>query len=80
MSRTKRIYNNPSVKKAPRYNLDDGETHIVHGIPFTRRSWICMGRCPQCRDPKQETKAVRRRAKDELRIQLLREFTGGIKR
>ena len=75
MSRTKRIYNNPRIK-APRYNIDDGETHIVHGIPFTRRSWICMGRCPQCRSPEQEPKAIRRRNKDELRIQLSRELGG----
>ena len=77
MSRTKRIYNNPRIK-APRYNIDDGGSHIDHGIPYTKRSWICMGRCPQCRNPKQEPKAIRRRNKNELRIQLLREFLGGL--
>ena len=75
MSRTKRIYNNPRIK-APRYNLDDGEPRICHGIPYTKRSWICMGHCPQCRNPEQNTKAIRRREKDELRIQLSREFLG----
>ena len=78
MSRTKRIYNNPRIK-APRYNIDDGELRIAHGIPYTKRSWICMGRCPQCRNPEQEPKAIRKRNKAELRIQLLREFSGGTK-
>ena len=77
MSRTKRIYNNPRIK-APRYNIDDGRLHIDHGIPYTKRSWICVGRCPQCRNPEQEPKAIRKRNKAELRIQLSREFSGGL--
>lgn len=43
MSHTKRIYNNPNIKKAQRYNVDDKEAHIIIGIPYTYRSWICMG-------------------------------------
>ena len=72
MTRTKRIYNNPRIK-APRYNLDDGLPHIIHGIPFTKRSWICMGRCPECSDPKKEPKAVRRKNKEDLRLRLRQE-------
>ena len=70
MSRTRRIYNNPNLKKAARYNLDDGEIHICHGIPYTRRSWICMGNCPMCRDPKREPKLIRKQNKEQFRFQL----------
>ncbi len=73
MSRTRRIYNNPRIKAA-RYNLDDDEKHICHGIPFTRRSWICMGRCPMCRDPKREPRAIRRKNDEELRFMLKNEI------
>lgn len=73
MTRTKRIYNNPRIK-APRYNIDDEELHLHHGIPYTKRSWICMGRCPMCRDPKRETRAIRRTNKEELRFRLRQEF------
>ena len=74
MSRTKRIYNNPRIKAA-RYNLDDKEIHLCHGIPFTWRSWICMGRCPMCRDPSKEPKAIRNKNKADLRLQLKHELT-----
>lgn len=67
MSRTRRIYNKLRLKKTPRYNLDDGVLDVVRGIPFTKSSWICMGRCPQCRDPNLEPKLVRKRLKELVR-------------
>ena len=74
MTRTKRIYNNPRLK-APRYDIDDKESHIIHGIPFTKRSWICMGKCPKCRDPKLEQKKIRKQRKEALRLELT--YEGG---
>lgn len=68
MTRTKRIYN--LRLKAPRYNVDDKEPHIIHGIPYTIRSWICMGRCPKCRDSKLEQKKLRKQRKEALRLEL----------
>lgn len=73
MSRTKRIYNNPRIKAA-RYNLDDGEVHIQHGIPYTKRSWICMGKCSMCRNPKREPRIIRRQNNRELRLILSKEL------
>lgn len=73
MSRTKRIYNNPRLKKAQRYNLDDGETHPIIGIPLTRRSWICMGHCLRCRDPNREPRLIRKRLKEQFRFDLKNE-------
>lgn len=70
MSRTKRIYNNPRLKKTPRYNLDDGEIHIIHGIPYTKRSWICMGHCPCCRDHNKDWRLIRKRSKEQFRFEL----------
>ena len=70
MSRTRRIYNRPHLKKTARYNLDDGEYHIPHGIPFTRYKWICMGHCPMCRDPKREPHTQRRQLKRELAFEM----------
>ena len=67
MTRTKRIYNKLRLKKTPRYDLEDGSIHIVHGIPYTWRSWICMGKCPFCRDPKREPDITRKRMKEEMR-------------
>lgn len=75
MSHTKRIYNNPRLKKAQRYNIDDGNIHPIIGIPYTRRSWICMGRCPMCRDPNREPKLIRKRAKEQFRLELKNELT-----
>lgn len=69
MSHTKRIYNR-RLKKAQRFNLDDKGIHLWIGIPYTRRSWICMGRCPMCRDPNREPKIIRKRAKEQLRFEL----------
>lgn len=70
MSHTRRIYNNHRLKKAQRFNLDDGKMHMFVGIPLTRRSWVCMGRCPMCRDPNREPRLMRKRLKEQLRLQL----------
>lgn len=83
MSHTFRIYNNPRLKKAQRFNLDDTfdihpllNTHIglQVGIPLTRRSWICMGKCPMCRDPNKEPKLLRKRQKELLNFYLEEEI------
>ncbi len=74
MSHTKRIYNNPRLKKAQRFNLDDGEMHVFVGIPLTRRSWICMGKCPMCRDHNKEPRLMRKRTKEQLRLELKNEL------
>lgn len=73
MSHTKRIYNNPRLKKAQRFNLDDKEIHLFVGIPLTKRSWICMGRCPMCRDPNREPRLMRKRSKEQFRFELKNE-------
>lgn len=73
MTHTKRIYNNPKLKKAQRFNLDDGKDHLFVGIPLTYRSWICMGRCPMCRDKNREPRLVRKRTKENVRFQLKEE-------
>lgn len=70
MSRTKRIYNNPRLKKAQRYNLDDGIIHLIVGIPYTRRSYICMGKCPYCRDHNRDRRLIRKRTKEQFRFEL----------
>lgn len=76
MSHTKRIYNNPRLKKAQRYNVDDNEMHIIIGIPYSRkRSWICMGRCPMCRDHNREPRLVRKRRKEQFRFELRNELS-----
>ncbi len=84
MSHTLRIYNNPRLKKTQRYNLDDmSDIHPllnIHisshiGIPYTRRSWICMGKCPQCRNPKKEPRKLRRQRKELLRFNLKEEIS-----
>ena len=74
MARTKRIYNNPRLKKTPRYNLDDNTFQPVYGIPYTWRSWICMGHCSMGRDPNCESRIIRKRLKMEIRRDLDEEF------
>ena len=74
MSHTLRIYNNPRLKKAQRFNIDDREIHLWIGIPYTRRSFICMGRCKMCRDPNREPRLVRKRTKEQLRFDLKSEL------
>lgn len=74
MSRTRRIYNNIRIKKAQRFNIDDGDIHIWVGIPYTKKSFICMGRCPMCRDSNREPRLVRRRTKEQLRFELMDEL------
>jgi len=72
MSHTKRIYNNPRLKKTPRSHIDDDE-YIPRGIPLTYRSWICMGKCPRCRDKKKEPRAIRNKNKEAFRLQITHE-------
>ena len=83
MTHTKRIYNNPKIKKAQRFNLDDETnkhpilgTTMSHqvGIPLTKRSWICMGKCPMCRDKNNEPRLIRKRLKEQLRFELRKEI------
>lgn len=74
MSHTKRIYNNPKIKKAQRYNVDDKETHPIVGIPYTYRSWICMGKCPMCRDQNREPRLIRKRLREQFRFELKKEL------
>lgn len=69
MSHTKRIYNK-RLKKAQRFNIDDGKMHLFVGIPLTIRSWVCMGRCKMCRDPNREPRLVRKRTKEQFRLEL----------
>jgi hypothetical protein len=73
MSHTQRIYNR-RLKKAQRFNIDDGEIHLFVGIPLTRRSWICMGRCKMCRDHNREPKLIRRRTREQFRLDLKSEL------
>ena len=40
------------------------------GIPFTRRAWICMGRCKLCRDYNKEPRTIRKRLKAQFRHEL----------
>lgn len=81
MSHTIRVYNK-RLKKAQRYYLDKpmlDETGYIRmdrcvGFPLTHRSWICMGKCPQCRDPNREPRLVRKRKKEQLRFELKSEL------
>ena len=41
-----------------------------HGLPLTLRAWICMGRCPMCRDYNKEPRTIRRRLKARFRYEL----------
>ncbi len=77
MSHTKRIYNK-RLKKAQRFNLDDGDIHLFIGIPLTRRSWICMGHCAMCRDHNREPRLLRKRKKEQFRLELKKELGGTI--
>ena len=82
MSRTKRIYNR-RLKKAQRFNWDappiKNEIGIIInnnivGIPYTRKSFICMGRCSICRDPNKEPRLIRKRLKEQFRFDLKNEL------
>lgn len=74
MTHTKRIYNNPRIKKAQRYNVDDNQLHLIVGIPLTKRSWICMGKCPMCRDHNKEPRLIRKKLKEQFRLELKEEI------
>jgi hypothetical protein len=77
MSHTKRIYNR-KLKKAQRYDISS-PTYINGvwinrvGFPYTWRSYICMGRCNMCRDPNREPKLIRKRRKEQFRLDLRNE-------
>ena len=80
MSHTIRIYNR-RLRKAQRYDLNKpimGEFGIIvnpsTGIPYTFRSYICMGRCSFCRDPNKETRLIRKRKKEQFRFDLKKEL------
>jgi hypothetical protein len=73
MSHTQRIYNR-RLKKAQRRNVDDNEIHTFAGFPLTKRSYICMGRCQMCRDPNKEPRLVRKRVKEQFRLELKSEL------
>ena len=83
MSHTIRIYNNPRLKKTQRYNLDDTldidpffrvSIKRQTGLPFTKRSWICMGKCPCCRDHNKDQRKLRKQREEQLRFQLREEL------
>ena len=84
MTHTKRIYNNPNIKKAQRYLATPNEIQIhpiirmqsdrMIGIPYTRYSSICMGRCPACRDHTKEQRLLRKQRKEQFRLQLRNEL------
>lgn len=83
MSHTFRIYNNPRIKKAQRYNIDDTNylypslklrSYRMVGLPLTHKSWICMGHCKMCCDPKLEQRKLRKQRKEQLRFRLKEEL------
>jgi hypothetical protein len=81
MTRTKRIYNR-RLKKAQRYDRDNpilDESGYIRldsciGVPFTWRSYICMGMCKMCRDPNREPRLIRKRRKEQFRFESKREL------
>ncbi len=83
MSHTKRIYNR-ILKKAQRYNwdisgYDENGVRINHvGIPFTWRSFICMGHCPHHRDPGIDQRTIRKKRKVQFRFDLRKEFSKSV--
>ena len=80
MSRTRRIYNR-RLKKAQRRDLSlpiyvNGIYINKVGFPYTRRQYICMGRCKMCRDPNKEQKLLRKRRREQFRFDLKNECLG----
>lgn len=82
MSNTIRIYNKLNLKKTQRYNLDkiikkfkEGDITCIGntGIPFTIRSWICMGNCKYCKEDANSTKHRRLNYEKELVLELKEE-------
>ena len=83
MSKTIRIYNRKNLKKTPRYDLDeinrkfketDDISYITNiGLPYTKKSWICMGHCSCCKDQSNSTKHRRLNYKKELALELKEE-------
>lgn len=86
MTHTTRIYNNPKIKKAQQFNLDDksdihpilrSHTNLQTGIPLTKRSWICMGkdkRCKALNSPEKMPRTIRKKLKEQLRFTLKKEI------
>jgi hypothetical protein len=79
MTHTIRIYNR-RLKKAQRYNLhkseyDNNGTSINHvGIPFTWRSYLCMGNCCMCKDHTKDQRLLRKKRSEQLRFDLKNEL------
>ncbi len=75
MTRTIRIYNR-RLKKAQRYNLhnplyDSNDVRINDvGIPFTWRSYICMGNCRKHKDRTKDQRLLRKKRSEQLRFDL----------
>ena len=44
------------------------------GIPYTTWRVICMGRCSFCRDPNKDQKIIRKRRKEEFKLELNKKF------
>jgi hypothetical protein len=70
MTHTIRIYNRKHIKKAQRYNVDDGLLHVISGIPYSRKSLVCMGHCKICRDHNKDQKKIRKQRKEQFRLSL----------
>jgi hypothetical protein len=75
MTNTIRIYNR-RLKKAQRYDLrrsgyDSNGVSINHvGIPFTWRSYICMGNCRIHKDHTKDQRLLRKKRSEQFRFDL----------
>ena len=85
MSHTKRIYNNPKLKKTHRHYWDAPEiiderganipiNNVIYGFPYTKYKQLCMGRCKMCRDHNKEQRKLRKQRKSQFRLQLKEEL------
>jgi len=86
MSRTRRIYNNPRLKKTKRYYWDAPEiiderggviipiNNVIVGFPYTKYKQLCMGRCSMCRDANKEQRKLRKQRKEQFRFELAEEM------
>ena len=82
MSHTKRIYNR-RLKKAQRFNWDappiKNEIGIIInnnivGIPYTRRSFICMGHCRGYKDHSKDQWKLRKQRKEQFEFEIKKEL------
>jgi len=90
MSRTRRIYNNPRLKKTQRFYWDAPEivderggviipiNNVIVGFPYTKYRQLCMGRCSMCRDAKKEQRTLRKQRKEQFRFDLMEEMKNQI--